>query len=296
MVSGAAAIARLFGLSSLLVGLTVVALGTSTPELFISLQAALNGDPGIAIGNALGSNIANIGVVLGIAILVKPMFVESTLVKREFPFLLISMLLISLLLLDHDIDRSDGIIILVALLSFVGWLFWQSKHANPNDALPREYSQEIPTDLPIWQALVSVALGAVLLPLSAHVVILNILPIQHALGLADTVVGLSLVSLGTCLPELATAIIATLNDEADLAIGNVLGANIFNLLAVMPLPALIAPSDVAHSVLIRDMGSMFVITVLLFMFISNNRKLSRLKGAALLGTYLLYLGTLFYTQ
>lgn len=296
LIQGAATLARHYGVSALLVGITVVALGTSLPEIVVAFQAALKQNPGLAIGNALGSNIANIGLVLGICALFKPIIAHSKILNREFPFLIFTMMLVTLLMMDGDFRTIDGLLILIGLLGFIAWLYIQVASKGGREPLEKEYAEEIPKNIPIWKSLANIILGIILLPASSHFIVSSSVAIAQYFGISDLMIGLTLIALGTSLPEVATAIAATLKKEYDLVIGNILGSNIFNLLAVMPLPALFSPSLISERVLIRDIGFMFVMTLLLYILITGAKAIYRLQGMLLLSLYGLYILTLYITR
>lgn len=296
LISGAATLARHYGVSPLLVGITIVALGTSLPEIVVALQAAFNQNPGLAIGNALGSNIANIGLVFGLCALLKPIIMHSKILDREFPFLIFTMMLITLLIIDGDFGTIDGGIILVCLLGFIAWLYSQVYFKRGQEALEQEYQEEIPQNIPVWKSLGLIGLGVVLLPISSHFIVESSTTIAKYFGISDLIIGLTLLALGTSLPEVATAIAATMKKEYDLVVGNILGSNIFNLLAVMPLPALISPSLISHRVLVRDIGFMFIMTLVLYLMITSKQAIYRVQGSLLIALYFIYIGLLYFTR
>jgi len=296
-ITGAAALARDLGVSPLIIGLTIVGFGTSVPEILVSGMAAWAGEPGLAIGNAIGSNIANMGLVLGSAALLRPLAVRSQTLRREFPMLFAVMLLALALLWDGRLGRVDGAILLAALVLLMGWLVRQGLRERGYDPMAREYSAEIPSQMPLGRALLLVAVGLGALLISSRLLVWGAVNIAHLLGVSDLVIGLTVVAIGTSLPELAASVLGALRNEPDIAIGNVLGSNMFNLLAVMGLPGLIHPLAVPAEVLRRDFPIMGAFTVALFLMAYGFRgpgRLNRIEGALLLCGFIAYMGLLYY--
>lgn len=298
-VTGAASLARNFGMSPMLIGLTVVSLGTSAPEILVSLTAALVGASGIAIGNAVGSNIANIGLVLGITLLVAPLPVRSALTRKELPILALVTLGAGLLLLDLNLSRLDGSL-LIGGLCVTLYLFATYHPKESDKELLIEEEEEIP-HLKTGLAVFWFAVGLLLLIASSRSLVWAATDIAQLLGVSDLLIGLTIIAIGTSLPELAASIASVLKGHHDIALGNVIGSNIFNLLAVMSLPAAIAPYAFADQVLWRDYGLMslftaILITVCYFGFISKKPiKLGRSLGVLFSAGYAGYL-ILLYIQ
>lgn len=298
-VNGAASLARNFGMSPMLIGLTVVSLGTSAPEILVSLTAALVGASGIAIGNAVGSNIANIGLVLGITLLVAPLPVRSALTRKELPILALVTLGAGLLLLDLNLSRLDGAL-LIGGLCVTLYLFatYHPKESDKEQLIEEE--EEMP-HLKTGLAVFWFAVGLLLLIASSRSLVWAATDIAQLLGVSDLLIGLTIIAIGTSLPELAASIASVLKGHHDIALGNVIGSNIFNLLAVMSLPAAIAPYAFADQVLWRDYGLMslftaILITVCYFGFISKKPiKLGRTLGTLFSAGYAGYL-ILLYIQ
>ncbi|WP_017926007.1 calcium/sodium antiporter [Thioalkalivibrio sp. HL-Eb18] len=298
-VFGASAFARSVGVSALLVGLTIVAFGTSAPEVVVSILASLQGNPGLAVGNAIGSNIANIGLVLAAAALVAPLAIGRGLVRRELPILMGVTLAVLFLLLDGELGRLEGGILIAGLLLVTAWVIHIARRAQALD--PAEAPEEvrgmveaIPAVTSAGHALAWLGLGLVLLIASSQLVVWGAVGIAEQLGISDLVIGLTIVAIGTSLPELATSVVAAFRREAGLAIGNVIGSNLFNLLAVLAVPALIAPLAIEREVLLRDYPVMLGMTAALFVFaLARGAELRRWQGALLLAVfagYLVYLG------
>lgn len=296
-VAGSASLARNLGMSPLLIGLTVVSLGTSAPEILVSITAALVGASGIAIGNALGSNIANIGLVLGITALIAPLPVRSKLLRKELPILAAVTIIAGSLLADLQLSRIDGLLLIVALLVTL-YLFARYQPSVGDSELIIEEEHELP-HLSTKAAVFWFALGLVLLILSSRALVWAATFIAQQLGVSDLIIGLTIIAIGTSLPELAASVASVLKGHHDIAIGNVIGSNIFNLLAVMSLPAVIAPYHFDLELLWRDYGLMFLLTAILVIFcyssIRSNKKIQigRPSGVLFCTCYLGYLALLY---
>jgi cation:H+ antiporter len=293
-VIGAAALARNLGVPPLLIGLTVVGFGTSAPEIVVAVMASLQQDPGIAIGNAIGSNIANVALILGATALVAPLTVQSDMLRREYPLLLGISIGVFLLLFDGDLDEQDGVILLVTLVLCMWLLVRIGLQRRGHDPLADEFDAEIPTDMPTRRAIGLFLLGLVLLIISSRLLVWGAVEVATAFGVSDLVIGLTIIAVGTSLPELAASIASALKNEHDLAIGNVVGSNIWNLLAVLAAPALLAPGLVPAEVISRDMLVMLGLTLALFLMgrsSSDNRGvINRFEGSLLLMTFITYQG------
>jgi len=292
LVAGASATARNLGVSPLIIGLTIIGFGTSAPELVVSAVATLKGNSGLAVGNAIGSNIANMGLVLGITALVYPLRMESTALKREYPMLLLVMLVCFLMALDGSYSRVEGWTLLVGLLLVVIWIIRIGLHRPLSDPLAEEFDTEIPKGVPTKVALFWLSVGLIVLPVSSTFLVDGAITIARILGVTDTVIGLTIVALGTSLPELATALTAALHREDDLAIGNIIGSNIFNLLGVLGIAATIQPVDLLPIFLARDFPAMFLITGALYLMASNYHgpgRIGRRAGSVLLAMFAGYM-------
>jgi cation:H+ antiporter len=296
-VAGAAATAADLGASSLIIGLTIVGFGTSAPEILISSLSAWQGNPGLAVGNAIGSNIANMALILGAAAVIAPMVVDSGILRREMPMLVGVMLLTLLLLWDLSLSRLDGTILLLALVGVMYWLIRQSMR-DGSDFLGGEYDEEIPHDMPMKTALMWTAVGLTVLVASSQLLVWGAVEIATWLGMSDLVIGLSIVAIGTSLPELATSVAAAMKREHGIALGNVIGSNIFNSLAVLGLPGLIAPHAIAPEVLSRDMSVQFAVTLLAIAmaarWFGRPGRINRTEGGILLVCFVAYQVMLFY--
>jgi len=295
-VIGAAAIARNLGVSTLIIGLTIVGFGTSAPEMLVSAVAAWQGNPGLAIGNALGSNIANIGLILGITALISPIVVQSNMLKREFPVLLLTMLAGLALMADGDLGRLDGLLLLAGLVLMIVWLVRQGMKTR-SDPLQSEIEAEVPGRMRMGPALMWFVVGLLVLLASSRLLVWGAVSIAHALGVSDVMIGLTIVALGTSLPELAASVVSVLKGEHDLAIGNVVGSNMFNLLAVLGMPGVIRPGSFPAEILSRDFPVMIGLTLLLFVMACGLRgpgHINRYEGSALLGVYIGYMTLLYF--
>ena len=299
-VDGAAALARHLGISPLIVGLTIVGFGTSAPELVISAIAALAGNTNLAIGNAIGSNIANVGLVLGTTAALSPLAIASSILKREYPLMLAAMALVFIVLIDGNLGMSEGLILPLCLLAVLIWTvvtgMREGRNApyTPDDALEIEFEAELALDdiMTATWATVWLFAGGILLVASSRLLVWGATTIATALGISDLVIGLTIVAIGTSLPEIAASVTSVLKGENDIAIGNVLGSNIFNSLGVIGLPALIYPSAVNIDVLYRDLPVMIAFSILLYILLYSHKgkpSLSRRSGFLLLSLYAAYL-------
>ncbi len=290
-ITGASATARNLGVSPLIIGLIVVGFGTSAPELVVSGVASLRGNAGLAIGNAVGSNIANMGLVLGVSALVSPLLVRSTTLRREYPILMVVTLGTWLLLADGNLSRFDGTVLLLGLLAMTSWMTWIGLSRSGPDPMAAEFATEIPVNMPTRSAIGWLVLGLFLLPASSHVLVTGAIGIASYLGVSDTVVGLTIVALGTSLPELAAGIASVLKREHELALGNVIGSNMFNLLGVLGIAGVISASELPDLLLLRDYNVMVALTFVLFFIGYGFRgpgRISRPEGALLVGAYVTY--------
>ena len=297
-VAGAAGMARTLNVSPLIIGLVIVGFGTSAPEMLVAGVAGWEGNTGLAIGNSLGSNITNIALVLGLTALLYPLTVHSDLLKREFPALFIIMAFVLILFVDGELGLIDGYLLLAGMACFVGWMVYLGKQSKDGDPIEQEFDEEIPDPLPIGKALFWVFVGLIVLLIGARAVVWGAVSIAQSFGVSDLIIGLTIVAIGTSLPELATTIMSAKKGEDDIAIGNIIGSNMFNLLGVLGIPAVIHPTIFESSVLIRDMPVMIVLTIALYIMakgsIGKLGQINRYEGGALLTAYFSYLGLLFY--
>ena len=271
-VYGASALAKNIGISPMMIGLTIVAMGSSAPEIVVSAIASANGNMNTAVGNALGSNITNIALVLGITALVKPLLVSSTTLKRELPALLIISLIAIGFMFDGELKSYEGIILLGLFIFVLAMMAWLSLQVDKEDPLVAETADEIPKGVSNTSALIWIGVGLVILPLSAHFLVNSAVEIARYMGISDLVIGLTIIAFGTSLPELAASVAGVLKGEDDLALGNIVGSNIFNILAVLPLAGIINPSIIDPSAANRDALIMIGATIaLIAMSLSDHR-------------------------
>ncbi len=293
-VKGAASIARNLGISSLIIGLTIVGLGTSAPEMLVAGMAALQGNTGLSTGNAIGSNIVNIGLVLGSTALIAPILIHSSLLRRELPVLLAISIASYLLIIDGNLSRLDGLLLITGLAGFLYWLLRCAQHNKKDntDILVTEFDAGIPTDISNKAAYLYATFGLIGLIGSSKLLVWAAVNIAVVFGVSDLVIGLTIIAIGTSLPELAAAIMSVLKKQPDLVVGNIIGSNAFNLLAVLCLPGLIHPGNVESLLITRDFPIMIGFTLLLlaFAYSSNHKaKISRLKGFAFMLFFIAYL-------
>jgi len=292
-VHGAASGARNLGVAPLLVGLTVVAFATSAPEILVSVVAAVQKEPGLAFGNAIGSNIVNIGLVLGVTAMVRPIKLESATLRREMPALLAVSLLTVSLFLDTFLSRVDGIVMLTGLIIVMVWLARLGMRSAANDPIAMDYAAEIPTDVSMPMAVVWLIIGLGTLLIGAELLVDGAIGIAKLMGVSEVVIGITIVAFGTSLPELAVSVASAVKGEYGLAIGNIVGSNIFNLLAVIGVAATISPAALAPSVLSLHIFVMVAFTLVLFAMTydyDGKAQLSRLEGLALFIAYIAYDG------
>jgi cation:H+ antiporter len=295
-VYGASALAKNIGISPMMIGLTIVAMGSSAPEIVVSAIASANGNMNTAVGNALGSNITNVALVLGITALVKPLIVSSITLKRELPALLIISLIAIGFMFDGELKSYEGIILLGLFIFVLAMMAWLSLQVDKEDPLVAETAGEIPKNVSTTSAIIWIGVGLVILPLSAHFMVNSAVEIARYLGISDLIIGLTIIAIGTSLPELAASIAGVLKGEDDLALGNIIGSNIFNLLAVLGMPGLIAPGILDPDVYNRDMYVMLGLTLLLFLFsfdLIGKRTISRPNGFLLVACFIGYQFWLF---
>jgi len=291
LVRGASKLARAVGLSPLIIGLTIVAFGTSAPELVVSGVAAHRGNPGLAVGNAIGSNIANIGLILGLTAVVYPLRVESETLKREYPLLMLIMIASLIMAADFVYDRTEGWLLLTGLVALIMWMVQFGLRRSPDDPLAEEFAAEIPINMPTGYAVLWLVVGLIVLPISSKFLVDGAIFIARSLEVSEAVIGLTIMAFGTSLPELAAALTSALREEDDLAIGNVIGSNMFNILGVLGIAAVINPVNIDVLMLKQDFPVMFLFTMLLFFMaygIQGPGRISRKSGMLLLSMFFSY--------
>ena len=306
LVRGAVGISKKFKISSLIIGMTVVAFGTSAPELIVSLESALNGNPGIAIGNVVGSNIANIALVLGVTVLIFPLTVDKNTKRVDYPMMLFATLLMSIFALDGIFSLIEGLFMFALLVTFIIWMIWQSKakakfikkyreskRKNIDSVIITKGNVEGFKVEAIWKSIVFLLLGFIGLFLGAQWFVGGAVGIANELLATnpnkDVIIGVTVVAFGTSAPELVASIMAALKKETDISIGNLIGSNIFNIFAVIGLTSIVKPIEVSQSIIHFDMLWMIGITVLLLFILYIGKKVGRLKGAILLLSYITYI-------
>lgn len=300
-VFGASSLARNVGVSPMIIGLTIVAMGSSAPEMMIAATASFDGNIDTAVGNALGSNITNIALVLGITALIQPLAVSSSTVKREIPIILAITALAYWFLFDNELSFTEGFILIVGFAVYIIALLVitlrKTKNKPSDDPLILEAESEVPEAVSTALSVVWLVVGMVLLPLSAKFLVSSSVFIAQAFGISDLVIGLTVIAIGTSLPELAASIMSIIKKEDDLALGNIIGSNIFNILAVLSLPGIIAPGIVDENAASRDAPYMLIVTILLFILCFSrhwgNFRITRFKGSILLATFIGYQVLLF---
>jgi len=288
-VEGSATTASHFGMPPLLIGMVVVGFGTSAPEMAVSALAASQGNPGLALGNAYGSNITNIALILGITALLAPIAVHSQVMRKELPILILVTGFAGWQLWDGDLSRMDAIGLMLAFVVLIGWSIYQGLR-QPDDALAKEMTEEV-NAMPVRKAILWLVFGLLLLIISSRILVWGAVDLATTFGISDLVIGLTIVAVGTSLPELASSIIAARKGEHDLALGNILGSNLFNTLAVVGIAGLIAPMPVASEVLTRDFPVMAALTLVLFAMCYGFRgpgRINRFEGSALLLAFVAY--------
>ena len=298
-VEGSASTARYFGMPPLLIGMVIVGFGTSAPEMVVSALAAFEGSPGIALGNAYGSNIANIALILGVTALISPIRVHSTVLRKELPILTLMTVLSVALIADFDLSRLDALILLLVFGALMAWTIYQGLKQK-DDSLANEIETETAEkSMALKRVVFWLVVGLLLLIASSRILVWGAVEIAQIFGVSDMIIGLTIIAVGTSLPELASSVIAARKGEHDIALGNVLGSNLFNTLAVVGIAGSIHPFAVEPETLSRDMVVMGALTISLFLigygFRGRQGRVNRLEGAALLLVYIGYTAWLIST-
>ncbi|CAG8998950.1 MAG: Inner membrane protein YrbG [Candidatus Celerinatantimonas neptuna] len=301
-VFGAAAIARNLGISPMVIGLTIVAMGSSAPEIMVSATASLGGKLNTAIGNAIGSNITNITLVLGVTALLKPILVGSSTLRREIPLMLIATIVTGYLLHDNYLSRLDGFILITLFVIFMGYLTWKSQKQHrkkvdhiDEDEMIAQFEAEVPNRIKTSKALFWLIFGLILLPMSSDYLVHSATSIARYFGISELVIGLTIIAIGTSLPELAASIVSVIKKEADMALGNIIGSNIFNLLVVLSICGVLAPGKVDPHAFSRDYWWMLATSfaILVLAVLVRPRQINRFAGGLLLATFIGYQLMLF---
>jgi len=292
LVNGAANLAKRIGVSSLVIGLTVVAFGTSMPELVVSVDASLAGNPGIAVGNVVGSNIFNIALILGIAALIQPIACSKNVIRRDVPVMIAVAGLFWYLTQDRLISRTESIILFCLLVIYTIYSYYKARQ-EPQTEESAEAPAEEPTTL--WKELRLIATGFVTMIAGSKLLLQGSVAIARAGGVSDEVIGLTLIAAGTSLPELATSVVAATKGQSDIAVGNVVGSNIFNILGILGVAGIILPLEVSEHMAKIDCPLMMVISLGCLPIMRSDLKITRLEGLVLLAAYLGYTWVLFQT-
>ena len=288
LIRGSSSLALRVGISPLVVGLTVVAFGTSSPELVVSLKAALEGNGDISLGNVIGSNIANIALILGIAALIRPLKVQAVVIRREIPIMIFVSLILVLFMINHEIDRIEGIIFFIGIIiySIVSVLLARKEKSKE---IEEEFIEGIAKKpFKIWLAIPFIIIGLALLIYGANLFLEASIEIAKRIGMSQAVIGLTIVAIGTSLPELFTSAVASFKNESDIAIGNVVGSNVFNILLILGVTAMIIPVSAA-GITMTDIIVMLVTAVIILPMTWTKFILNRLEGALLLTGYIIYM-------
>ncbi len=298
-VEGSAITASHFGMPPLLIGMVVVGFGTSAPEMVVSALAATQGNPGLALGNAYGSNITNIALILGITALISPIAVHSQVMRKELPILTVITLLAFWQLWDGVLSFVDAVVLIIVFFGLLAWSIRQGM-TQKVDTVAAEMDAELKLhDMPVKKAVLWLVVGLALLVVSSRILVWGAVDLASAFGVSDLIIGLTVVAVGTSLPELASSVIAARKGEHDLALGNILGSNLFNTLAVVGIAGLISPMAVPPEVLSRDLVVMAALTVLLFALCFGFRgpgRINRIEGGFLLTCFIGYTAFLIGTS
>lgn len=295
LVRGAVSVAKSFGLSPMVIGLTLVGFGTSSPELVTSLQAALSGASGIAFGNVVGSNIGNVLLILGITALLAPVVVDASAFRRDGAVMVLATLMCLLAILSGELGRGIGGVFVLTLAAYLTFTLWSEKRAGASAAaaMYADEAEAVPgPDTAPGQALLIAIVGLVITVFGARFLVSGAVTIAETAGVSQTVIGLTIVAIGTSMPELVTSIIAVRKGQSDVALGNVLGSNIFNILGILGVTALVQPMVVPVEIIALDIWVMSAATVMLVVFAYTGWRVGRREGAIMLACYVAYLGWL----
>ncbi|CAC9463794.1 Inner membrane protein YrbG, predicted calcium/sodium:proton antiporter [uncultured Gammaproteobacteria bacterium] len=288
-----AKIANIFKVSPLVIGLLIFGFGTSAPEMLVSGLAAIDGNTGLSIGNAIGSNIFNIALVLGVSAIITPIEVKSEVLKKEWLFLMVVTLITGYLLWDRYLGVVDGLILASLLILFLTYTLISAKNSNNHEFDEFEQTVNKSQTTKTWLMLV---MGLIVLTSSAKLIVWGGVKVAQSFGVSDLIIGLSVIALGTSLPELAVSISSVLKKQYEMVVGNVIGSNLFNTIAVLAIPGLIHPSKVADEVIVRDYPVMLLLTLLLFILsykFHKKHSISRFEGIVLVSVFSVYMWQLF---
>lgn len=296
-VIGSVATAKNLNISPMIIGLTVVALGTSAPEIFVAVASSLRGEPELAVGNAIGSNIANMGMVMGITALIVPLPFKRQVLRHDLPIMAFVTLCAGIVLFDNELTIWDGLLLIFVLALFLLRIAFDSKLSEPEAILEIAELDEIPV-MSLHRAITILVLSLIFLLLSAELLVHAVVFISKQMGVSELFIGLTVIAVGTSLPELVVSVTSALKGETDLAIGNIVGSNIFNILAVLSIPSFLAPTILSEEILWRDYGLMagMTIAVLIFAYgIRSVARITRVEGAMLLLAWGSYMVWLYFT-
>ena len=282
LTNGAVGLATKLGISQIVIGLTIVAIGTSMPEFFVSIVSAIKGTPDLAVGNIVGSNIFNVLLIVGVAATVAPIAIQRATVRRDIPIAIVASIMLTFMMLDDNISRIDALILFAAFIAFI----WITLRNSKNDANEKDASTE--KVIPTWKSVLFIIFGLVGLVLGSNIFVDNASSLAHGWGISDAVIGLTIVAGGTSLPELATSAVAARKGDSGIAIGNVLGSNVFNILMILGLTGIISPMHIQNITCI-DMAVMVISMVLLWLFSFTKLRVERWEGCVLIACFLGYI-------
>lgn len=299
LVKGSVGVAVRFGISTLLVSLVIIGFGTSAPELIVSLQAALTGSPEISLGNVVGSNIANILLIVGFAAAISPIASGTREIRRNSLIVIVASLALCLIALMNELDRIGGILMVMTLVGYIVWSYFDDKKATPEEVKEhveaRAHATEDVPEAPkqLWQSVAFIVAGLVFLALGANWLVTGATSVARAFNISEAVIGLTLVAIGTSLPELATAVVAAMKKHADVVIGNVLGSNLFNIFFILGSTAIVTPLPLTGRIAEFDVWLALVVAVILYPVIKSGHVIDRREGVVLLILYAAYIAAMF---
>lgn len=282
LTNGAVGLATKLGISQIVIGLTIVAIGTSMPEFFVSIVSAIKGTPDLAVGNIVGSNIFNVLLIVGVAATVAPIAIQRATVRRDIPIAIVASIMLTFMMLDDNISRIDAVILFAAFIAFI----WITLRNSKNDANEKDASTE--KVIPTWKSVLFIIFGLVGLVLGSNIFVDNASSLAHGWGISDAVIGLTIVAGGTSLPELATSAVAARKGDSGIAIGNVLGSNVFNILMILGLTGIISPMHIQNITYI-DMAVMVISMALFWLFSFTKLRVERWEGCVLIACFLGYI-------
>lgn len=282
LTNGAVGLATKLGISQIVIGLTIVAIGTSMPEFFVSIVSAIKGTPDLAVGNIVGSNIFNVLLIVGVAATVAPIAIQRATVRRDIPIAIVASIMQTFMMLDDNISRIDALILFAAFIAFI----WITLRNSKNDANEKDASTE--KVIPTWKSVLFIIFGLVGLVLGSNIFVDNASSLAHGWGISDAVIGLTIVAGGTSLPELATSAVAARKGDSGIAIGNVLGSNVFNILMILGLTGIISPMHIQNITYI-DMAVMVISMALFWLFSFTKLRVERWEGCVLIACFLGYI-------